>query len=75
MLPAFLSLYVGARETQLPSAPSRALQGLLVGLLVTAGFLAIFAVLAILIPLWRWVFQSTDEPDQTPASPTIRSFY
>ncbi|MGH3875883.1 MAG: cytochrome c biogenesis CcdA family protein [Actinophytocola sp.] len=46
MLPAFLSLYVGAEEQQLPPARTRMLQGVLVGLLVTAGFLAVFVVLA-----------------------------
>lgn len=45
MLPTFLSLYVGAEEEQLPSARTRTLQGILVGLLVTAGFLAVFTVL------------------------------
>jgi len=35
LLPAYLSFYVGADEERLPSAPSRLLQGLLAGLLVT----------------------------------------
>ncbi|MGW4058592.1 cytochrome c biogenesis CcdA family protein [Amycolatopsis sp. NPDC004747] len=51
MLPAFLSLYVGAQEEKLPRAGSRAVQGILVGLLVTAGFLAVFAVIGIPITL------------------------
>lgn len=51
MLPAFLSLYVGAEEAQLPPARTRVLQGVLVGLLVTAGFLAVFAVLGAPIAL------------------------
>lgn len=51
MLPAFLSLYVGAQDQQLPAAPTRALQGLLVGLLVTTGFLTVFGVLGLPIAL------------------------
>lgn len=51
MLPAFLSLYVGAEEEQLPPARTRTLQGILVGLLVTAGFLAVFTVLGAPIAL------------------------
>src|ERR1700742_1994155 len=51
MLPAFLSLYVGAGEEQLPPARTRILQGILVGLLVTAGFLAVFTILAAPIAL------------------------
>ena len=43
LLPAFLSFYLGADERRLPSAPTRALQGLLVGALVTVGFLGFFA--------------------------------
>jgi cytochrome c biogenesis protein CcdA len=42
LLPAFLSFYVGAREERLPPAGSRVLQGLLTGLIVTAGFLGVF---------------------------------
>ncbi len=45
LLPAFLSFYVGADEDVLPRAPARIAQGLLVGLLVAAGFLAVFAVI------------------------------
>jgi cytochrome c-type biogenesis protein len=44
LLPAFLSFYLGADDNELPRAPSRILQGLLVGALVSAGFLGLFAV-------------------------------
>jgi cytochrome c-type biogenesis protein len=47
LLPAFLSFYVGADEDVLPQAPARAAQGLLVGLLVSAGFLGVFAVVGV----------------------------
>lgn len=47
LLPAFLSFYVGAQEERLPSAGSRVLQGLVVGLVVTAGFLAVFVVVGL----------------------------
>jgi cytochrome c-type biogenesis protein len=47
LLPAFLSFYVGAREERLPPAGSRALQGLLTGLLVTAGFLGVFVAVGL----------------------------
>ncbi len=47
LLPAFLSFYLGAQEERLPSAPTRVLQGLLVGALVTAGFLGMFAVIGL----------------------------
>lgn len=47
LLPAFLSFYVGADEENLPKASTRAAQGLLVGSLVSAGFLTVFLVLAI----------------------------
>src|SRR5919198_5167701 len=46
LLPAFLSFYLGAEEERLPRASTRVAQGLLVGTLVSAGFLAVFAVLA-----------------------------
>jgi cytochrome c-type biogenesis protein len=46
-LPAFLSYYLGAEEQRLPSAPTRVLQGLLVGGLVTVGFLGFFAVVGL----------------------------
>jgi cytochrome c-type biogenesis protein len=51
MLPAFLSFYAGADETRLPPAQSRVAQGLLAGLLVTAGFLGVFAVIGLLLSL------------------------
>src|SRR5438094_384122 len=44
LLPAFLSFYLGADERQLPRAATRVLQGLLVGLLVAAGFIGLFAL-------------------------------
>jgi cytochrome c biogenesis protein CcdA len=47
LLPAYLSYYVAADEERLPSAPSRLLQGLLAGLLVTAGFLGVFAIIGL----------------------------
>lgn len=47
LLPALLSFYVGAEEESLPRAPTRALQGLVVGLVVTAGFLTVFAAVGI----------------------------
>lgn len=47
LLPAFLSFYVGADEEQLPRAATRVAQGLVVGTLVAAGFLGVFALLAI----------------------------
>jgi cytochrome c-type biogenesis protein len=46
-LPAFLSFYVGAEEERLPQAPTRALQGVLVGLLVCAGFLGVFVAVGL----------------------------
>lgn len=47
LLPAFLSFYLGAEEERLPAAPTRMLQGLLVGALVAVGFLGLFAVVAV----------------------------
>src|SRR5258708_13218948 len=44
LLPAFLSFYLGADEQELPRAPTRILQGLLVGALVSIGFLGLFAL-------------------------------
>ena len=44
LLPAFLSFYLGADEDELPRAPTRILQGLLVGVLVSIGFLGLFAL-------------------------------
>ena len=51
LLPAFLSFYVGTDDTRLPSATTRAAQGLQVGLLVTAGFLGVFTVIGLPISL------------------------
>jgi len=47
MLPAYLSFYVGANEDQLPSASSRTAQGLVTGLMVTAGFLLVFGIVGL----------------------------
>ncbi len=47
MLPAYLSFYVGANEDQLPTAGSRTAQGLLTGLMVTAGFLLVFGIVGL----------------------------
>jgi cytochrome c biogenesis protein CcdA len=47
MLPAYLSFFVGAGDGQLPSASSRAALGLKTGMLVTAGFLVVFAVVGV----------------------------
>lgn len=47
LLPAFLSLYVGAAEDSLPRATTRLAQGLIVGALVTTGFLGVFLVVGI----------------------------
>lgn len=47
LLPAFLSFCVGADEDSLPRAPTRVGQGLLVGLLVAAGFLGVFALIGV----------------------------
>lgn len=47
LLPAYLSLYVGAHEESLPRAPTRIAQGLIVGLLVTLGFVLTFALVSI----------------------------
>jgi cytochrome c-type biogenesis protein len=51
MLPAFLSFYVGADEQRLPTAPTKAVQGLLVGGLVATGFLGVFAVVGVPVSL------------------------
>jgi cytochrome c biogenesis protein CcdA len=51
LLPAFLSIYVGAKEEQLPAAPTRAVQGIVVGLAVTVGFLAVFALVGLPVAL------------------------
>ncbi len=57
LLPAFLSFYVGTDEEDLPRAPARVGQGLLVGLLVSAGFLAVFALVG--VPIAYGVTQLT----------------
>ncbi len=57
LLPAFLSFYVGADEDDLPRAPARVGQGLLVGLFVSAGFLAVFALVG--VPIAYGVTQLT----------------
>jgi cytochrome c biogenesis protein CcdA len=51
MLPAFLSFYVGTDERRLPTAPTKAVQGLLVGGLVATGFLSVFAVVGVPVSL------------------------
>jgi cytochrome c-type biogenesis protein len=51
LLPAFLSFYIGADEERLPRATTRVLQGLLVGTLVTTGFLGLFALAGLPITL------------------------
>lgn len=51
LVPAFLSFYLGAEEQRLPAAPTRALQGLLVGGLVASGFLTVFAVVGLPLSL------------------------
>ena len=51
LLPAFLSFYVGTDDARLPSAASRVAQGLQIGLLVTAGFLGVFALIGLPITL------------------------
>src|SRR5262249_29859537 len=47
LLPAFLSFYLGADEAQLPRAPTRVLQGLLVGGLVALGFVGLSALVGL----------------------------
>ena len=47
LLPAFLSFYLGAEERQLPRAPTRIVQGLVVGALVALGFVGFFAVVGL----------------------------
>ena len=44
LLPAFVSYYLGSDEGRLPRASTRIAQSLLVGALVTVGFLGVFAV-------------------------------
>ena len=47
LLPAFLSFYVGADERRLPRAADRVLQGIVVGLSVTVGYLGVFALVSL----------------------------
>jgi len=47
LLPAFLSFYLGADEERLPRAPTRVLQGLIVGGLVALGFVGLFALVGL----------------------------
>ncbi len=47
LLPAFLSFYVGAEEESLPRAPNQIARALVVGLLVTTGFLGVFAIIGL----------------------------
>jgi cytochrome c-type biogenesis protein len=51
LLPAFLSFYLGTDEERLPAAPTRAVQGLIVGALVAAGFLVVFAAVGLPLSL------------------------
>jgi cytochrome c-type biogenesis protein len=51
LLPAFLSFYLGADEERLPRAPTRVAQGLVVGAMVAAGFLAVFAAVGLPLTL------------------------
>lgn len=51
LLPAFLSFYLGADEQRLPRAPTRVAQGLVVGAMVTAGFVAVFAAVGLPLSL------------------------
>ncbi len=46
-MPAFLSFYLGADERELPAAPTRVLQGLTVGALVTVGFVGLFTLIGL----------------------------
>ena len=51
LLPAFLSFYLGADEEQLPPAPTRIVQGLVVGASVALGQLALFALVGLPVSL------------------------
>lgn len=51
LLPAFLSFYLGADEDRLPPAPTRVLQGLIVGGLVALGFLGLFTLVGLPVSL------------------------
>jgi cytochrome c biogenesis protein CcdA len=47
LLPAFLGFYLGVEEERLPRAPSRVVQGLVVGAVVTLGFVGLFTVVGL----------------------------
>lgn len=51
LLPALMSFYVGALEEDLPSPSSRIAQSLMVGAIITAGFLSVFALVGLPIAL------------------------
>jgi cytochrome c-type biogenesis protein len=51
LLPAYLSIYLGAEEHQLPAAPTRILEGLVIGTLVALGCLGFFAVVGLPLSL------------------------
>lgn len=51
LLPALMSFYVGAQEEDLPSPSSRIAQSLVVGAIITAGFLSVFALVGLPIAL------------------------
>src|SRR5215218_7205842 len=51
LLPAFFSYYAGASEARLPPASTRVAPGLVAGLLVTLGSLAVFTALGLPISL------------------------
>jgi cytochrome c-type biogenesis protein len=51
LLLAFLSFYAGAEEATLPAASTRLGQGLLAGLMVTVGFIGVFAVIGLPVSL------------------------
>src|SRR4051812_18771813 len=51
MLPAFLSFYVGADNASLPQTRLRALQGVVVGVVVSAGFLSVFSIVGLPVAL------------------------
>jgi cytochrome c-type biogenesis protein len=51
LLPAFLSFYLGVDEERLPAASTRAVQGMLVGVLVAAGFLTVFVAVGLPLSL------------------------
>ncbi len=59
LLPAFLSFYVGTEEAHLPRTATRVAQGLLVGGLVTIGFLGLFALIGLPISFGAGVIART----------------